>query len=605
MPPDPDSLAARITRSDALSWFEMYGALRGKKRQIIRAPEIHANIMQRDIRAIVKYCHEVQIPCRIVTLKGRQQGSSSYSVAEIVHQCRRTPTNALIIGDEYEKSVKNLVNMFTLFTRADSFDWGNTYNQPSKTFTNDSALTTETANDNRAGASGTYQAMLMTEVAHWKDTENTSSAATFAAALSCVPLAADTLVIVESTPKGVGGSYYETYQGAILLDDYIAGNIPKDWNGFFKVFYPWHNHPEYGGALYRALTDDEETEIRESLTDKEMDFLQRGFASGDPMKRLHWRRTLLNSPAFQKDEEKFEQEYPFDEDSGFLMSGRRAFSLQKIRQMRAALKDAPLPIYCTLQWADKSETSATLTPCAEDEACVVVFEKPRPGFRYIFPTDPATGASQTVGADPDNHAPLIMREGCWDNGKWFPPKLVARLADCFKEKRHPKQSVVCRWDIDVLEMRVTQLSLAYGKPTLVPEMNMDRGLCTLAVSRGTIPVYKREVFNRIEQKDESQWGWLTTTSTRPPILEALAAAIRKFGADGDGIDIPDAAVLRELESCVVTLKGRIEAMPGTHDDTVLALAIGLATIGHGSVYTRKERDRTHEAPRNRGPRTFQ
>jgi hypothetical protein len=582
-------MESALVRDSALVWFELHGTLRGKNRKLVRAPD--ANPMQQRINEAVLYCRERHLPCRIITLKGRQLGASSYSVAELVHQCLRVPTKALIIGDEYEKSVKNLVDMANLYVQEDTFAWGVDYHRPSKKFSNDSEIATETANDNRAAASGTYQVVLMTEVAWWKDTQNTSSAATFAAVLSCVPLQADTLVMVESTPNGVGGAYYETYQGAITLADNKAGKIPADWNGFIKVFYPWHEDEEYGGTKYPDISAAERAHIEQSLTDRESAMMSAFAAMGkaDPIKRLHWRRRILNSAAFNKDEEKFEQEYPFDEDSGFLMSGRRAFSLPRLRQMRKFAASQPPPTYTMLSWVDEDETRAVMTLCDQDEAVVVVYEKPIPGCSYLLAVDPATGASQTVGGDPDNHGVGVIRQGCIMGGRWHPPKLVARLADCFAEKRHPKHGVVCKWDIDVLERRVAQLSKVYGTCMVVPEVNMDRGLIELLKQRGGIPIYQRQVFNRVEQTESKQLGWHTNSGTRAPILDKLGAAIRKWSDEGEGLEVTDLAVLLELEACIVKSNGRVEAMSGQHDDTVLMLAIGLATLDHATLMPRPRR----------------
>ena len=72
-----------------------------------------------------------------------------------------------IIGDEFEKSVKNLLDIFTRYADQDGFSWGNQYkgNDRGGKFTHGAELVVETANDRRAGASGTLQALLATEEA--------------------------------------------------------------------------------------------------------------------------------------------------------------------------------------------------------------------------------------------------------------------------------------------------------------------------------------------------------------------------------------------------------------------------------------------------------
>src|SRR5690606_27776411 len=111
-----------------------------------------------------------------------------------------------------------------------------------KIFANGSELMTETANDPRAGASGTFQALVCTEVAHWPNTGIRSAQKTLAAVMSCVPNKPDTLIILESTANGMQGAYYDTYQKAVTFEEFKAG---KRGNGFIKIFYAWWEHPEY------------------------------------------------------------------------------------------------------------------------------------------------------------------------------------------------------------------------------------------------------------------------------------------------------------------------------------------------------------------------
>jgi len=592
-------MEATIVRRDVGAWFELHGCVIDKGRKNLRArvltpPErqrldelsakqglaedeqkekrdlegLRANKLQLEIAEIIKVCRRDGRPPRIVTLKGRQQGSSTISVAAAVHELRGRNAKGMIIGDEFEKSVKNLVKMFRDFVKEDRFNWGNTFTETSGKFSHGSELVTETANDPRAGASGTIQVLVCTEVAHWKETGVISAAKTFAALLNCVPELPDTLVIVESTPNGASGVYYETYCGAITLADYLAGRIPENWNGYFKVAYFWWEHPEYdlpvsaeeGEAIMRSLST-RETELIEELK--------------LPVSRLAWRRKTLKSPKFNGDEDKFEEEYAADEVRCFLLTGRRAFSIPMVQRMKKEAREAPPPVFGELQWSNELRRTVAWRLTGEDDATVKVWEGPRPGCRYLLPVDPMTGASQTVGKDPDNHGAGIIRCGGWKDGRWFPPALVARLADCFAEKREGK--VVCRWDIDVLAVRVAMLSRWYGGATIVPEMNMDRGMVELLKGMGA-NLYRRKQFNRLRQKTEEALGWMTTAATRGAIIDNLKRAVRLGGEPGEGLAVYDLNVLREFEAMVVNANGKEEAMGGSHDDQILMLAIGMANL---------------------------
>ena len=585
------SLENELVRESPSAWWELHSSIMGKDRAAgpITAPNLIANQMQAEYVAIWKQCCADGIPCRIVGLKGRQQGSSTIGVAILYWIARSRNSRTMIVGDEYEKSVKNLKAMFDYYALSDRFDWGNSYNPSSGVFSHGSLFETDTANDPRAGASGTIQAALLTEVAHWKETGKISAKQTFGAFFECVPNLPETFILVESTPKGASGAYFDTYQKAISLAEYRrrmdAGEpMPTWWNGFFKVFYAWWQHPEYTRQADAAMA----AEIMGSLTDNEQELL-----SEDPsidVHRLYWRRTKIATPAFNGDEEKFEQEYPRNERSGFLTSGRRAFPMKAIQQMRKLVKE---PHYGTLEWSNPQRTKAVFRPTSEDEAMVKVWEMPRPGYGYWFPLDPAKGASQTVGADPDNHAPGVLRQGNFDGGTWEPPMLVARLANCFEEKRQKKIS--CRWAMDVLADFTARLAAYYGNCQVVPEVNQDSGLTQQLHNMG-VDVYVRTEFNRLEQKTTNQIGWRTDEANRRFCLEMLATAIRKHDQQGEGVLIQDPLVLDELDTCIINQTGKVEAMSGSHDDTVLMIGIGLATSGVAKRFLPEDRFRLKQTP---------
>lgn len=568
------ALESQLVRGDVRAWFELHGCILDKKRKKRCAPDLRCNPMQTEIGEIIRVCRERGLPCRIVTYKGRQQGSSTFSIAVAVHELRRRAAKCCIIGDEFEKSVKNLKQMFHDFVAEDKFAWGSTFTPSSGKFSHGSELVTETANDPRAGASGTMQVLICTEVAHWKETGVISAKDTFAALLNCVPEAPETLVIVESTPNGVGGVYYETFMGAVSLADYLEGRVPANWNGYFRVSYFWHQHDEYDLPVSEA----EVAEIMGSLTDREQELITE---LALPVSRLAWRRKTLRSPKFNGDEDKFEEEYPADEVRGFLLSGRRVFPVARVQQMRREMermKNIEPVEYGNLAWATLQGRKVKLDLCGEDEATVRLMERPRPGCRYILPVDPATGATYAMGADPDSHGAGVIRCGYVGNGGvWVPPALVARLADCYGEKRCRKKGAVCRWELTFLAEQIERLATYYGSATVVPEVNsVGMALIELLKQRPGVALYRRPVLNRTEQKFTDQYGWVTNAQTRSLVMEGLKRAVRSQGEVGGGLVVRDGAVIRELETMIVTASGREEAMGGAHDDQVMMLAIGLA-----------------------------
>jgi hypothetical protein len=578
----------RALVKEPLQWFELHGCILDKKRRPLRFPELKGNDLQKEMNAVIRYCEEKGIPCRIINLKGRQQGSSTFSVATAYQQCQMRVSKCCIIGDEYEKSVKNLEAMFEDFAANDTFAWGNKFTRTNGKFSHGSILVTETANDPRAGASGTMQIVLATEVAHWKETGVISGKATFAALLNCVPEEPGTLMVVESTPNGTGGVYHSTYINAISLEDHKAGRIPETWNGFFKVFYPWHRHPEYR----LDVTEEQAAVIEESLTERELELVEMELG----MDRLAWRRKMIKSPRFDGDEELFEQEYPSDEDRCFLASGRRLFPQPAVQGMRRRAEEDERACgqkVGVLSWTDETKRRVKFEPCSEDDAFVRVWEMPMAGLSYNLPVDPMTGASGVVGADPDNHGAGILRKGYWDrDGVWKPLLLGARLADCWAEKRHKRGQPVCKWDIDVLTERVAMMATWYGGACVVVETNMDKGIIELMRAKyAQVLLYRRMMPNRVKQTMSPVYGWKTDVSTRAELLENLVRRVRLFQEPGDGIEVRDKRVVGELGSMIINPNGKAEAMGGHHDDQVLMLGIGAVTIEAAHMMAPERRGR--------------
>lgn len=80
---------------------------------------------------------------------------------------------------------------------------------------------------------------------------------------------------------------------------------------------------------------------------------------------------------------------------------------------------------------------------------------------------------------------------------------------------------------------------------------------------------------KIEEQDTKLLGFTTTSLTRP-ILVGDAKNI----VDVNGLTIYDEETIKELFWFVVNKQGKPEAMKGKHDDTVMALAVGIQMYNH-------------------------
>lgn len=582
-------------------WMHFHGAIAGKHAgDLVR--QITLNEIQIQVVEIIRYCEEHHLPCRIVGLKARQVGLSTISIAAAYWKCRRERTNFLLIGDEYEKSVANLERMFHIYAKNDTFDWGNKYDERRKTvapFSNGSMIVTDTANDERAGASGTFQVAVFTEAAHFKSSKQIDPGKVLEASLACIPDDSG-IVIIESTANGTGNAYHQIWQGAMWWEDFLAWREsgkprPPGWNGYIKVFLAWHHFPEYTTPVTA-----EQAAVIEATKSKREEELLRMFPKSVDYGRLQWRRETIASPKYRGNETRFEQEYPSDPDTAFLVTGERVFSPVHLKIMETEA-DKYTPEYLVLDWTSDSFGRHTASPrkVAPQEAWLKQWEAPRVGYRYSISADTMTGASQTTGADPDNHGVKVWREGFHDaNMRWWPKRMVARLADCGEELSSLHNSgrylAACRWDIDILCERIERLCRYYGSCMICPEENGDRGLIKYCRDNG-LPLYHQMKWNQVTEKEEPFWGWRTTPHNRETIISELVRRVREWVLRGDDrIEIYDRYVLAEFAAFARLPSGRSDAMAGWHDDTVMSSAIGCACEGASTMMRERTAKPTDE-----------
>lgn len=208
------------------------------------------------------------------------------------------------------------------------------------------------------------------------------------------------------------------------------------------------------------------------------------------------------------------QEYAEDDESCFLASGDSVFELAAIE---ARLATMTLPV----EVRRNGELEIWLPPLK--------------GKQYVVAVDPAGGGSE---GDYSAAQVLEMETGL----------------QCAEFAGHVGGLELARL--------VTALAAEYNQALLVVERN-NHGSGVLALIE-TVCGYERVY------RQGGQAGWLTTTMSRPAALARLDAAL---------VEQPERfqsrKLLAECRSFVRLPNGGSGARPGTHDDRVMAMAIGL------------------------------
>lgn len=579
---------ATAIREDPGPWVEDYGSIVLKDGSVLEPGSVRLNHMQAQMTRVRARCMELGLPIRILNLKPRQKGSTTFSGGWCYHDMRRKRTSACVIGGQYSQTT-NAWEIIQHYKNRDTFDWGNTgaINTERGEFTNGSKIVPETAEDKEAARSGTFQFLFATEVARWAKAGVKEAGKILGGALKCVPLLPETVVILETTAYGASGDFYARWGQAVDAEDFLAGKSIKPGD-YLRIFTPWFVFED--SAI--RLTPQQKIEIQLTLDvepyyhgERELielygnsDFGGRtrlgGVVEGfDVWEQLAWRRQAILNEC-RKDPEIFNEDYPHSWETAFLKSGRRRFNSAGLKQLEKKVRQKAI----THGVLDEQRGSEHVVwrHTTDLEAQFWKWEDPRVGRHYLLSADTMTGATQVAGADdPDCHGVFIWRKGYFEHGVgWVPPAIVARIA------------APCRWDIDILSDRIWRLARYYGGRRgclIVPEVNMDRGLIEL-LKLVHANLYVREVFNRTEQTTTKALGWQTTTATRERLVETLAKAIREQGTSGEGCDLWCPHFVEEAKNFIVKDSGRSEADTGHHDDDILGGAIGLQVIASATEY---------------------
>ena len=572
-------------RSSTGAWFETYGRIFGKDRSIgVFKPT--QNHLQRKIQAVIDKMEELGLPIRIMGLKPRQKGSTTYFSAAVYTWLRRRAASAIVIGGQFSQ-VKEAWEMLQTYQKNDKFNWGNQGEINSKTgsWSHGSKLIGETAKDVLAGIGGTHQVLHCFEVARWGEHGVSNTADVLVNITKSVPDHPATMIIMESTAEGATGEFYSRYVRAVDAEDFLEDRATVQPGQYVRLFSPWF---EFSDSATR-LSDEQKLHIQMTLDgedeykgEKELIEVYGRDDNGtirlggsvqdfDAWEQLAWRRVAI-AESCKRDVNLFERDFPKSWRTAFQKSGNMRFNQAGLAALRLKAERSPPPAHGVME--ETKDRRFVFRKTEKGEATTIIFEKPIQGCRYILSADPMTGETQVGGADPDRHGVFVLRAGYWGaDGRWNKMKVAARL-------------IQNRWDIDVVTENAWGLARHYGNSSgckIAIEMNQDRGMTELLKKKGA-DLYQREIFNQREQRKTKAYGYQTTEKTRENLIETLAKLIREHDKPGDGIDLSCLQAIEQCENFIRKPSGRSEHADGWHDDDVLGIALGAELIEHATTY---------------------
>ena len=241
---------------------------------------------------------------------------------------------------------------------------------------------------------------------------------------------------------------------------------------------------------------------------------------------MYWRRLKI----VEGGEDKFKQEYPANADEAFLVSGSSVFNPEKVNSM--------IPSNPKSVRAYNEDTSSF---DESDRGDLKLWVPPNWEENYIIAADVALGVKQDYSC-----AVVLDIEG-----------KVCALYRCNTIDPHKYGELLF------------YLGRYYNNALLAVESN-SMGIATLQRLKQMdyVNLYYETKAARLSHEETETPGFRMTHGSKPRVIGQLKNAVEE-----DDLWIPSREIIAEMKTYVSNEQGKTEALPGNHDDTVMALAI--------------------------------
>jgi hypothetical protein len=471
---------------------------------------------------------------RKILLKGRQQGGSTYCGARFYKKVTELIGFAAFILSHESKTTGKLYEMVQRYhdkcpevikpvKGKDSGKGGMTFPVI------DGSYELGTARNAETGRGFTAQLFHGSEVAFWPFAEEI-----LAGVMQAVPNEDGSEIILESTANGVGGTFYEYVMNAL-----------QGKGEFEIIFVPWYWQEEYQDKVVSTfIRTDSELELVDAV-EKHCDGAKYNHSLTDT--QLQWRRKKVVELGIDK----FHQEYPSNIEEAFLFSGRPVFDMNG---MIATLRLCREPVaWYRVAFGTKELIKLTdleVEKLKRDDKGVT-FEAAA-NLIQVF-AEPVDTQQYSISAD--------VAEGL-ENGDYSSIDALDTLgAQVLHYHGH--------LDTDLFGQLINIIGHHYCKAFVGVERN-NHGHAVLQRLKDLLypNLYFQEELDKDGEKENGKVGWLTTSASKPFIIDNLASLIRQ---ESSGI-----LCRHTIEQCftyVIDEKGKTNARSGCYDDNVMSFAI--------------------------------
>jgi hypothetical protein len=517
-------------------------------------------------------------PVRIILLKARQWGGSTLTQCFFawVQRYHRERWHSFICNLSLDQA-REIRGMYTLLAEEHGGQWGTITMAPYEGSSNirrieETGSIVGVTSIERPDSPRSYNIHLahLSEVGLWPSTP-TVNAEDFAQAITgAVDNEPHTVIVEESTARGVGTYFHGHWQDA-----------GTDASSYERVFVAWHDIPKYqtgieDPAAYarQALRPDRG---EDDVSDKTQ-LSRRLWSFGATLQGIKWYHDKLAD--FKGKLHRMRAEYPSTPEEAFQSTGHRFFPIDHSTRVR---QQARMPASVGRLRADGEDGSDALTGIEfvehEDEDLKVWR---RPGEKVWH--------RGTLLTPEDGH---VARRFCayvdFGGKTQQADYSVITIGDRIKMLRGGPVEVVARLRTHMRPDRFAwasaRLAQWYGEALLIYEINRhrrDRGdevrgfdpEWSLTVIREVMTeygnLYLREVPDRVDEKEQLKVGFHLNQSTKPMILNALERGLDP--THGQTFVDPDSRLADEMDTFERKEDGRLGAVEGNYDDVVISAA---------------------------------
>ena len=402
---------------------------------------------------------------RVIILKARQQGLSTYTGGYLYHSVsQRSACKAMVIT-HHADSTRALFDMTKRFHEHCPEILKPHTKYSSRREMNfdvlDSSFVVSTAGGESIGRGETLTHVHASELAFW---QKSTALDNWNGLTQAVPNAPGTAIFVESTANGATGIFADLWRGA------VDGS-----NGFVPVFIPWFTDPEYRERVpehFERTPDENELAANYDLDDEQLMFRRRKIA--------------------QNGIDLFRQEYPSEPDEAFLTTGRPVFNPDQITKSLDKTKDLKERLALEGQeWLNNARGELS------------TYRSHQEGEQYVIGADVAMG--------------LVGRGGDYSVAQVLDSK--KRQVAIWRGHAHP----------DYFAEVLFALGEYYNEAYICVENNSHGILtCTRLGKDMAYPnFYCEQVVDKITDRETTKLGFTTTAKTKPLIIDELRASMRE------------------------------------------------------------------------------